>query len=155
MSVPNSVDGTVTFEDAPVAVGDVELFDADNKSVQKVAIFPDGTFKVTGLAEGVYHASVKVRDWPVSEKEPENVPMPPMPPMPPLPPGAPRPPTGPNIPTTPPRRTVTPAQKAKYDRIDEKYQDPSKSGLSCEVKNGETTKVTWVLEAAKPAQAPP
>jgi hypothetical protein len=144
--VPDGVQGSVKFDGAPVMAGLIELHDATGKA-GTTTIGYDGTFLITGVPEGEYTVAVKLRDWPVTDQ-----PLPAPPPMGP-PQGPPQgrpngppdgPPNGPPM-GGPPREFKRPPPplpalskelKAKYDRIDEKYEDPAKSGLTCKVSKG-------------------
>ena len=168
---PNVLRGSVQFEGEPVRAGRLELYDEKGKKCREGLVGADGTFQIVGLLAGEYRAALFVRDWPVAAKDapdkpaeaPPMPPMPekraegpPMPPMPPLPPKAPMPPRphgprlgppGPEVQSsTPPLPALTPELKAKYERIDEKYQDPAKSGLTFTVNQGVTDLPAWTLE---------
>src|SRR5260370_42444401 len=55
---PNQVTGSVLFEDTPVEIGFVHLFSDEKQLVRSTPILPDGTFQITGVAEGDYRVGL-------------------------------------------------------------------------------------------------
>lgn len=162
--------GSVQFEDAPLMAGRVELYDDQGQAIAKAPIGSDGTFQIPNVAPGTYKVAVKTSQVPVDESvkppmdgggQPSNEPPngPPTPPMPPrgpggrghMPPGM-----GAVRPPTPPLKALTKELKAKYERIDPKYEDPAKSGITCTVTKGLTGLEPWKLQAvaAAPMKTP-
>jgi hypothetical protein len=138
------------------------LYKEKEEPVFVVPIFSDGTFEIRGMEERDYRVALKLSGIPVEEggkdKEPQPGPMPPPMPLP-MPPGGPqgsppgppgRPPHGPGGPILPkmPLPAITPELKAKYDRIDRKYEDPAKSGLHLTVGPSPKHLDPWKLDGA-------
>ena len=143
----------------------MELYD-DTGVVARAPIGWDGTFQIVDVPPGSYKVAVKTRDLPVDETlklPPDGAGQPQGPPHgPPMPHGGPGGPGhlpqgmgGPLPPPTPSLPALTKELKAKYDRIDPKYEDAAKSGLTCTVAKGMTALEPWKLEASPaPAKTP-
>lgn len=150
------VTGIVLFEDAPVMAGRVELYDDQGQVIAQSPILSDGTFQMLYVPAGLYKVAVKTSDLPVDE----NLKLPqqtlPQPthkgPLAGPPDGHRRLPPGMDDmrPPTPALPALTKELKAKYERIDPKYEDPAKSGITCSVVKGPTMLEPWKLQATTP-----
>jgi hypothetical protein len=151
------VTGTVTFENEPVRYGAIEFFDG-NRLAGKAPLMPNGSYVVPGLPPGTYRVSLPVRPMPqrpMQEGTPGRpatpgsgspgppdpaIPAPPGPqqPGPPGPPGG-MPGMGPMpggfIPGFLPRLT-DPAERKRYELINEKFGTPDRCNLVVVVEKG-------------------
>jgi hypothetical protein len=150
---PKMVRGSVQFEGEPVTFGLVQLFGENQDPVAVAPLLPDGTFQLMDVPEGDYRVALRVHNAPVLDGTDNGAPPPPppLPGPPPLPLGPGKGPPGPPGPMGPPQMPlpgVTAELKAKYDRIDEKYEDPATSPLRCKVTKEGAQLEPWSLEGA-------
>jgi hypothetical protein len=114
----SSIHGTVTFRGKPLSRATVIFLAKDNKT-HVAKLKPDGTFAVSGVAQGLVKVSIQQDQPEVASKAP---------------PGAASQKTGVSDEKASARPTPPPSHvKGTIPRLPELYADPEKSGLSFEL----------------------